>query len=129
MRTKERPHLTGGIDAAAVRSDKPLRKRSTAGPGMSASMHDVEHDGRVVGAMHVFAARDIRRHYRLDWLPSAAVSSRPVRGPNRNRRKGMRGDPRLTAVVKGEAIRSSMKRNHWDGSMFFTPAPRQCLSS
>ena len=41
----------------------------------------------------------------------------------------MRGDPRLTAVVKGEAIRSSVKRNHWDGSMFCTPAPRQCLRS
>src|SRR5881409_1895390 len=106
MRTKERPHLARRIDAAAVRSDKPFRKRSAAGPGMSTAPHDVEHDGRVVSTMGVFAARDIRRHYRLDRLRSAAVSSRPVRGPDRNGRKGMRGDPRLTAVVKGEAIRS-----------------------
>src|SRR5205823_4374499 len=104
-----------GIDAAAVRSDKPLRKRPAAGPGMSTALNGVEHDGRLVSAMHVFAARDVRGHDRLDRLRRAAVSSRPIRGPDRDRRKGTGGDPRLTAVVEGEAIRSSVKVNHGDG--------------
>src|SRR5207245_6496539 len=103
MRAKERPHRARGIDAAAVRSDKPLRKRPAAGPGMSAALNCVEHYVRVFRTMRVFAARDIRRHYGLDRLGSAAVSSRPVRGPDRDLRKGMRGDPRLAAVVNGEA--------------------------
>src|SRR5439155_23398120 len=79
--TKERPHLARRIDAAGVRSDKPLRQRTAARPGMSTFLHDVEHDGRVFGTVRVFAARDIRRHCPLEWIGFAAVSSRPVRGP------------------------------------------------
>src|SRR5438874_12951807 len=129
MGTKERPHRSRRIDAAAIPYDEPLRKRAAAGPNMSTALNCVEHDGRVVSTIRVFAARDIRRDDRLDRLRRAAVSSRPIRGPEWDRRKGIRRDPRLTAIVKSEAVRGSVKRNHRDGSMFGTPAPRQSLRS
>jgi hypothetical protein len=61
MRAKELPHLTRGIDTAAVRADEPLRKRLAAEPLMASPVDGVQHHVRVVGTIRVFAAGDIGR--------------------------------------------------------------------
>ena len=129
MRTKERPHLTRGIDTVAVRADEPPRKRLATEPLMASSVDGVQHHVRVVSTIRVFAAGDISRHRRFDGVGSAAVSSSPIRRPCRDCGKRSGSNPRLTAVVQGERIGSPVKRNHRNCSMFCTPAPRQCLRS
>ena len=94
------------VDAAAGRSDEPLRKRLAAGPGVAASLDGVEHDGRVVSTVRVFAAGDVRRHRRFDRLRCAAVSAAPTSRPTSGRRKAtIRRDPRRAAVVRSAADR------------------------
>src|SRR2546422_3371570 len=44
-------------------------------PGVASSFNGVEHHRRVVSALRVFEARDVRRDHRIDGIRSAAVSS------------------------------------------------------
>ena len=63
MLTKERPHLTRRVDCWLVGPTS----HSAIGlpPGqMAASLDRVEHHGRVVSTVRVFAAGDIRRDRR-----------------------------------------------------------------
>lgn len=96
MRAKERPHLTRCIDAAAGRSDEPLRKRLAARPGMASSPEGVKHYGRVVSTVRVFAAGDIGRHRGFGGVGFAPVPSSPIRRPCRDARKRLGGNPRST---------------------------------
>src|SRR5436190_19164090 len=58
--TKERPHLTRGVDAAAGRSDPPFRQRLAARPGVAASLNGIEHHSRVSSTARVFDTSDVR---------------------------------------------------------------------
>ena len=129
MRAKERQRLTACIDAAAGRSDEPLRKRPAAGPGMPSASDGVEHHGRVVSTMRVFAAGDIRGHRRFEGSGCAPVSTSPIRRPCRDARKRIGGNPRPTAVVRSHGISGPMKRDHRHRSMVCTERPCACASA
>src|SRR5260370_12157528 len=95
--TKERPHLTRGINALARRPDPPFRQRLPARPRVTSPLDGVEDHRRVVSTARVFAPRDIRGHERIAGLRSTAVSSRPARHPILNGRKGvLHGVERVT---------------------------------
>src|SRR6266851_2994119 len=124
MFTKERPHLTRRVDAAAGRSDEPLRKRLASEPLMTSSVDGVQHHVRVVSTLGVFGAGDVGGHRRFDRVWVALVSSCPIGRPRRDSGKRSGGYPRRTAVVQGESISSPVKGNHRNGSMVSTPVPR-----
>jgi Rhodopirellula transposase DDE domain len=66
---KERPHLSRRIDAAAMPPDHPLRCYPlAAGPLMAFSLDRVEHHVRIVSAIRVLQARDIRSDRRFDRI-------------------------------------------------------------
>src|SRR5713101_8970367 len=87
MLTKERPHLTRGVDAVACRPDDPFRQRLAARPGVASSLDRIEHHGRTFSTVRVFEADDIRSDSGFDGVRSAPVSSRPIRRPIPNGRK------------------------------------------
>ena len=74
MLTKERPHLPRRVDAAAIRPEHPFRRHPlAAGPLMAFSLDRVQHHARVVSAVRVLQARDIRSDRRFDGFRSALV--------------------------------------------------------
>src|ERR1700732_2388519 len=106
MLTKERPHLPRRVDAAAIRAYQPFRHyRLAAGPLMAFSLYRKEHHARVVSAVRVLEARDIRSDRRFDRIRSAPVSPSPIRHKTRNTRKCAAGKLRPAAVVQTHAMR------------------------
>jgi hypothetical protein len=80
--------LSRRIDAAAMPPDHPLRCYPlAAGPLMAFSLDRVEHHVRIVSAIRVLQARDIRSDRRFDRIRSAVVSPRPIRHKARNARE------------------------------------------
>src|ERR1700719_1933463 len=111
MLTKERPHLSRRVDAAAIPPDHPFRRYPLAArPLMAFSLDRVEHHARIVSAVRVLEARDIRSDRRFDRIRSAPVSPRPIRHKARNTRKCAAGEFRPAAVVRTNRIGGSMKR-------------------
>ena len=102
MFTKERPHLTRCVDAAAGRSDEPFRQRLATKPLMTSSVDGVQHHVRVVSTIRVLAAGDISGHRRFNRVGPASVSPGPIRRPGQDGGKRSGRYPRLTAVVKSE---------------------------
>src|SRR5437773_1336435 len=104
MRAKERPHHAGGVDAVRGAADSPFGERAAAGPGVASGFDRVENDCGVVRTVRVFAADDIDRNPRIDWSRSAAVSSRPFRGPGGDGGKWSRHYPRHSSPVRNLTI-------------------------
>src|SRR5437879_2076305 len=79
MRSKERPHQARCVDTVAGAPDEPFRERLTTGPGVASSLNGIEHHRRVVSALRIFEAPDVRRDHGIDRIRSAPVSSGPTR--------------------------------------------------
>src|ERR1051326_5418810 len=96
---KEGPHEPGGVDAVARGPDEPFRQRLATGPGVASSLDGIEHHRRVVGALRVVAAGDVRRDHGVDRVRSAPVPSGPTRRKGTHALKPRGGHPREPSLV------------------------------
>src|SRR3989475_9932173 len=124
MRTKERPHQARCVDTVAGAPDEPFRQRLATGPGVASSFNGIEHHRRVVSALRVFEARDVRGDHRIDRIRSAPVSSGPTRRKGTDALKSLRGNPREPSLVRSSRIGGPMKRDHRHRSHVRAPAER-----
>src|SRR3989442_14021739 len=104
MLTKERPHQTRRVDALAGGPDEPFGQRLATGPGMASSFNGIEHHRRVVSAVRVFEARDVRRDHGIDRVRSAPVSSSPIRRKGTDALKSLGGNPRKAPLIRNSRI-------------------------
>src|SRR5215469_7212390 len=93
MVVEERPHLPGRVDAAAIRPEHPFHGYPpAAGPLMAFALNGIEHYVRIIGAVRVLPARDIRGGG-FDRIRSTPISPGPLRQKVRNARKCAAGKP------------------------------------
>src|SRR5882762_4605493 len=98
MRTKERPHQARCVDTVAGAPNEPFRQRLATGPGVASSVNGIEHHRRVVSALRVFEARDVRCDHGIDRVRAAPVSSGPTRRKGTDALKLLAGDPRKASL-------------------------------
>src|SRR2546422_3729997 len=129
MRTKERPHQPRCVDTVAGAPDEPFRQRLATGPGVASSFNGIEHHRRVVSALRVFEASDVRGDHGIDRVRSAPVSSGPTRRKGTDALKSLGGDPREPSLVRSSRIGGPVKRDHRHRSLVRAPAERHQESS
>lgn len=91
MFTKECPHLSGRVDAVAIRAEHPFRRDSLAArPLVAFSLYGIERHVCVVSAVRILQTRHIRRNDRFVRVRSTLVSPGPILHETGNARKAAR---------------------------------------